>query len=455
MTMSDRSNGSGSGIDSAKDQASHQSADHGSGNHGSSVESQNSGDQAQTSPKDTIRDQFIPIGRADLIDSLPGLSSCTQQDQQKLRQLFRVLDSHLHHQYHSQHTQLQKVYQSLDPDCEFQFNETTSGRCNENSRMVFERLQFLLEKANYRKLTRDDLESAVENASVLGIRLQVNFDLFEELHIYARGNRVEKWTKRTWWKLFREEEFDVDVYQRLVIAFRLKEDKWLSKDHRPNVVYLKSFKSIPHSDMHALLPGTRVKMSLLDQGKIILPTLSGLAISLFKLFRFLVAMTLFATLIKLFYFFGILIGIALYVAKGFFSYVQTKDKYLLNLTRHLYFQNLDNNGGVLLRVLNEAESQDYRELIYGYYILWRFGKRQGLTLEELDEITETNLRRMTRLDIDFEVTDAVDKLKALGLVDTRGDKLIARDIDQALSRLDFQWDSIFTYHWPEKNAGES
>lgn len=400
------------------------------------------------------REQFIPIGRAELFDSLPGITNCTEKDQNRLRELFRVLDAFVHHQYHEQYTGIQKLYQPLDPDSEFSFNSETLNLCDENANQVFSRLEYLLEKANYQKLSQDDLELAIENASVLGFRLKVNFELFEDLHIYARGNRVEKWKKRTWWKLFKEEEFEVDVYQRLVIAFRLRDHKLLSDDHQTDVLYVKSFKSIPHSDMHALLPGTQVRMSLLDQGKIILPALSGLAVSLVKLFRFVMLMTVFATLFRLFTFVGLIVGVGLYIAKGIFSYIQTKDKYLLNLTRHLYFQNLDNNSGVLLRVLSEAESQDLREMVYAYYILWRFGK-QGLTEHELDEIAESNLQRTTELEIDFEVNDALIKLESLQLVECRDEKWFAVEIEKCLKNLDFRWDSVFSYNWPPGEAGLS
>ena len=60
--------------------------------------------------------------------------------------------------------------------------------------------------------------------------MKVDFSLFEELHVYGRGDEIQKWTKKSWWKFFKEEEFDVEVYQRLVIAFRLKDHENLPKE---------------------------------------------------------------------------------------------------------------------------------------------------------------------------------------------------------------------------------
>ena len=42
-------------------------------------------------------------------------------------------------------------------------------------------------------------------------------------------------------------------------------------------------------------------------------------------------------------------------------YPYTRDKYRLCLTRNLYYQNLDNNAGVLFRILEEAEEQELRQ----------------------------------------------------------------------------------------------
>lgn len=411
------------------------------------LDSSSGGTGAEKEPGELDREHFIPIGRDEVFDSLPQIDSIPTEQQHQLRELFRVIDAYLHQQYHVQYSDINRLYAPLDPDSVNVSQDHSAEICDANTRHVFDRLQQILERANYRRLDKGVLEDAIETAGVLGIRLSVDFSLFEELHVYAQGDRTEVWRKRTWWKFFREEEFDVAVYQRLIIAFRLKDHRKLPKDQSTDVVYIKSFKSIPHSDMHALLPGTRVRMSLLDQGKIILPTLSGLAVNLFKMFRMLMVVSVFATIFSLFQVTGLIIGVIAYIAKGIFTYIQTKDKYLLNLTRHLYFQNLDNNSGVLLRVLSEAEEQDYREVVIAYYILWKFGEN-GLLENEIDEIAELNLIRATRLDIDFEVDDALQKLSGMHLAIQKNDRWFCVPISNALAELDFRWDSVFAYHWP-------
>jgi len=357
------------------------------------------------------KEHFIPIGREKLLECLTKFETCSESEQSKLKSFFELISSVLHKQYHERQIRVQKLYQPLDPDSVLILKDPET----KNSSKVFKELIEILANANYRKLSTEELETAVDNATALGLRMKVDFSLFEELHVYGRGDEVQKWTKKSWWKFFKEEEFDVEVYQRLVIAFRLKDHENLPKEQSSSYVYLKSFKSIPHSDLHTLLPGTQVKMSLLDRGKIIIPALSGIVLSIVKIVRLMVAVTIFATLATFIQFWVIPAGIIYYVIKGFLSYQKTKDKYQLNLTRHLYFQNLDNNSGVLLRLLHEAEFQDYREMVIAYYIVWKYGQA-GIDAEKIHQIAEKKLKETIHLDINFEAEDALAKLEKLGAI---------------------------------------
>ena len=375
-------------------------------------------------------EHFIPIGRDKLLECLPEFEKCSESDRSQLIELFDLLSSALHSQYHSEQISLQRLYQPLDPDSILVLKEDTIKDSSE----VFRQVNKILQNANYRKLPTGELETAVENATALGLRMKVDFSLFEELHVYGRGDETETWTKKSWWKFFKEEKFDVKVFQRLIIAFRLKDHDDLPKGQSSSFVYLKSFKGIPHSDLHTLLPGTQVKMTLLDRGKIIIPALSGIVMSIVKIVRLMVAVAIFATLANFIKFWVIPAGIIYYIIKGFLSYKKTQDKYQLNLTRNLYFQNLDNNSGVLLRILNEAELQDYRELVIAYYVLWRFGKA-GMRAKQIDDIAEHQLFETINQKIDFEVDDALEKLESIKLIYKEKGLWFPLNIDESMKEL--------------------
>ena len=67
--------------------------------------------------------------------------------------------------------------------------------------------------------------------------------------------------------------------------------------------------------------------------------------------------------------------------RSFRGYLQTKERYQLSLTESLYYKNLDNNAGVLMRLIDEAEEQENREALLAYYFLRHDVAPTGLTAE--------------------------------------------------------------------------
>src|SRR5439155_6695808 len=129
--------------------------------------------------------------------------------------------------------------------------------------------------ANFKHLSREDIRAALEGASDWGIDMDVYFDVFERLEVFARGDVVGRRTRRRWQNLWRLEEIKVPTYQRLVLILKLKKHKRLGRLADTERVYLKAFKDIPKLDLEMLLPGARVHMTKWDRGKISLPLLSG------------------------------------------------------------------------------------------------------------------------------------------------------------------------------------
>ena len=142
-------------------------------------------------------------------------------------------------------------------------------------------------------------------------------------------------------------------------------------------------------------------------------------------------------------FIGFVGGTIGYGVKSFFGYLRTKDKYQADLTRNLYYQNLDNNAGVLFRLLDEVEEQEFREAILAYALLQQPLHPNGMTPEELDEAAERLLFAATDMHVDFEVCDAIKKLKRLELVQERNGYLKAVPVYIAQMRLDAMWDSFY------------
>lgn len=389
-------------------------------------------------------ENYIPLRRSDLRSLLLDDPILTSPQRDQLTQLCRLLEATIHHEYHDRLERLKDFYTLFDPDAETQRKKTgTPEQREELSEAFFTALMDLVDRANFQHLSHENLTEALDQASAFGIQLDVDFNVFERLEIFVRGSNSVTRSLPGLWNRWSKKSIDVPVYHRLILVFRLRPHKRLGAAADTNTIFIKIFKDIPKSDIDMLLPGTRVSISWFDQGKILVPTLSGVALSLLKIVK---GAALLATagiygLLGLLGLVGGTIGMGI---RSFFAYLNTKDKYHLSLTRSLYFQNLDNNAGVLCRLLDEAEEQDAREVLLAYFLLWKNAGSQGWSVEQLDLAAEQFLLDQTGRQVDFEICDAVDKLIAMKLVTpASGDKWRAAELDDALAVLDATWDGIF------------
>lgn len=397
-----------------------------------------------------LREHFIPIRKSNVVRRLLADPRLPDDQRERFEQMCFILAATLHYQYHARLEELKDLYAPFDPDRDTSgVEDEADSALPQQVTQLFDRFVSLLERANYRKLSQADIEMALHAASHEGVNLDVDFEVFDRLEIYSRGTGVTRKTRRRLRRFYRAERVELPVYRRLIMMFRLREHRRLGRHADSHAVYMKLFKDIPQVDLEMLLPGSRIRMTLLDRSRILLPTLSGLALTLFKIIKGAIVLTL-AGAYGLLGLLGLVGGTIGYGVKSFFGYLRTKDKYQLNLTRNLYFQNLDNNAGVLFRLLDDAEEQEFREAILAYFLLWRDAPAEGWTQDELDASAESLLRQWLDQEVDFEVDDAVDKLVRMNLVELSPDgRLRAVPIDEALRKLDHTWDNLFTYNTPD------
>ena len=401
------------------------------------------------------RTTFIPLRQKDLQEVLIKKFDITNNELVEYKKLCSRLQAIFHVEHLTSLLYLEEIYDTLDPDSNIVDLKTVSAKKREAlTNALLSQLEKLLFSAHYKRLSREELERAIEVGCQWGVQLDVNFDIYERLEIFARGYRTVKLTRRRWQRLFRLESIELPEFQRLIMAFRMspalnagKKDKFKKnqKSLDEKFVYLKAFKNIPENDLEILLPGSKVRLTKLDRAKILLPTLSGMAFTIWKVARGVLVLSLafhFANILG----WAILIGaIGGYVFKSVLSYLNTKNKYQFGLTESLYIKNLDNNSGVIYRILNEAEEQELCEAVLAYTFLWKCtGTDQGLTEEELDELVEEFLEETTGIDVDFEVHDGLGKLERLALA-TRNERQewTAAPIHLASELLNQNWSELF------------
>jgi hypothetical protein len=406
------------------------------------------------------REHFIPLRKQELLDMLCSHPGLRREEADEFRQFARLLGATYHFQYQQRLEEIKTAYAPFDPDADTRpLVRLTADERQQRLNRLFSDFAWLMDRANFKHLCRGDLEPYHRTASDWGVRMDVDYSCFERLAIFARGDVEQKRTRRRWQNFFRLESTMVPVFQRLVLILKLRPHKRLSQSADTESVYIKIFKDIPKLDLNMLLPGARVMMSPLDRGQISLPLVTGFGMLLSRpLLAILHVLLPFVALGRwageefirsggspTWAFWGLATGSLGYGYRSYYGYRQTRQRYRLTLTESLYFQNLDNNGGVLVRLLDEAEEQECREALLAYFFLWRHAGERGWTSGELDSAVEGYLEKTCGVKVDFEIADAIAKLEKLQIVEKLADRFSARPLPVALRVLDRAWDDYFKY----------
>ncbi len=319
------------------------------------------------------------------------------------------------------HEKIDEAYALLDPDRDTSLViEHTDQEQREAAEQLSLWMREAFERANYEEIPRSTLEEACKVSSLWGVPIHVDLNIFRHLNVYARGDVVGKRELRALRNLYRGELVDVEIYRRLVVLFQVLPEMKIEGEGQADRYYLRMFKNIPKADVDMLLPGTKIRFGWFDHTKILIPSLGGLGVSLWKIVRIvlLVAVITTSKLLVLIGLVGATIG---YIARSVTSYFNRKKHYELNLTRSLYFQKLDSNAGVIYRVLEEAQQQEYREAVLALYAL--ISSPNPLSINEVVSVGKTKIREALGVEIVFEAMDAIEILAAIELIEIRGESI--------------------------------
>jgi hypothetical protein len=402
----------------------------------------------------TIRYRFIPFRKTDIVQM------CLQEDrlagkESEFKQLCQMLSSVFHFEFHKLVESLKDNYAPIDPDADTRnINSDTPSI----ERDFVEELNVLLEKANYERVSEEELNSALTEASLFRIRLHVDFDEFSEVLLFCRGVSQRQETLSSFFGLYKK-TIDFTNYDRVVLYLRFRDDLKPGKAQqsipKPGTTLLRLFQNVPRADLEMLFPNTAVRMRLIDKlvigipaaisGGIVFTTKLGASLVLVgSLLGFWLGMSSEPVELNEGTLLALMAGIAAlggYLWKQFNSFKNRKMRFMQALTQSLYFKNLDNNAGVFHRLANDAEEEENKEAVLAYYFLLE--NSQAMKKEDLDKKIEHWLSDKWQCQVDFEIDDALEKLMTLNLVTEADGEYRAVSIQQGIKNLDQRWDDYY------------
>ena len=410
------------------------------------------------------RHRFIPFRKADVIEMCINDSRLSKHDQNLFRQLCHILGSLIHFEFHHQVEMLKDCYSPFNPDADTQSNYDYSEQEKKTlQKKLVEGLAAILNAANFQKITDTDLEEALEEESLFKIRLRVEFDDFEEVIFYQRGESTKEETLVKFFGL-KKELIKFTNYERVAIYIKFKEKDYFKAKRQkdlyftPGSTIIKLFQNVPKADLEMLFPNSEVRMKTVDKliigipaavsGIVVIATKLGASILLIaSVISFWLGLTKREVKIEQQHLIALALGLATlggFLFKQINKFKNRKIKFMKALSDNLYFKNLDNNTGVFHHLVDTAEEEEFKEAILAYYFL--LVEDRDLTITELDETVELWFENKHNCRINFEIEDALHKLERWDLVSREGNIIRRKDLHDAMEQLDKIWDNYFPYH---------
>ena len=412
------------------------------------------------------RGRFIPFRKADLISMCIETGRVPKNAEADFHDFRRILEALLHFEYHQLLESLKDAYAPFNPDADTRPIRPLDPEALFTHQKTFvKQMNILLDAANFEPITETDLKNALAEESLFKIRLAVNFDDFEEVLFFRRGERVHHETLISFAGL-KKTPMAFTNYDRVVVYLKFKDAAYFSAAGRrglpytPGATLIKLFQNVPKADLEMLFPNSEIRMKTIDKLVIGIPAaVSGAVVVVSKLGA---SLALVGSLVA--FWLGlressvdinqkhlVALGLGMVALGGFLfkqisKFKNRKLRFMKVLAENLYFKNLDNNAGVFHHLTDAAEEEEFKEALLAYLFLTQ--SENGLTRQQLDDAVESWLEKEWDCAIDFEVDDALAKLERWDLVQHQGERLCALSLADAKTRLDHIWDNYFTYHQP-------
>ena len=445
------------------------------------------------------RDRFIPLRKSDIVTGLAANGGLDDDQQTSLWQFARVLGAIFHHRYFKELERLREAYFDFDPEVTPAAHGATHD-LQRAYRILSEEFVRVLEEANFVEIPHEEIIRAFGEHALVRVKIKAPVEDYRDVRMFRRGHHQETIEVSSWYGL-RRRPLKVDVYDDVVLMVATRPEdappdetakrsktlvsawraenwrgkKWQSKilqtkilqtkilqtknrqtktkKIRDGAVLFKYFRHIARGDLEALFPNVRVVMSLFDQLTLGVPAVVGGVPIVLK-----VASTMTILFVVAGFYLGLngtmhdndteqalaalsgLFALGAFVLRQWGNFHRQSLIHQKQVTDNIYYRNINNNSGIFNYIIGEAEEQDWKETLLGYYGL--LTAKAPLSREELGAQIEAQLLRLFGLRIAFAVDDALSKLKGLDLLREADGRFSVPPLADALARLETEWKGL-------------
>jgi hypothetical protein len=309
-----------------------------------------------------------------------------------------------------------RAYARINPDRETVDVLNADPPGDSEFRQLNSKVQHMLEKANFEQLSDDQVKTALEAGSTHGIKVKLDEDSLEEMSIWVRGRSTAPYHRRTLKHPIKGETSQVEVFNRLAL---------ITRPAGESNVQVRLFKDIPIRDVEALLPNANVSMGLRD-AVMMIGSGAGAVWTVIAVGLVAASQLLWVVAVPL-------AGLFWKVFSGYRRAIKDRDS---NRAKHLYFQSLGANRSAIHLISYMICEEEIKEsvLLYAFCLDVENDGRSTSESAIKAEI-EAYLKELTKIEVDFDIDDAIETLDRLSLWKDRTELRVI-GLDEASGKLE-------------------
>ena len=211
------------------------------------------------------RAHFIPFRKRDVLAMCLAEGALAEGEAEAFSQCAAMAASLIHQEFHVRLEALKDAYAPVAADSDTRpMPALGAARPPQHPLDLVRALTAVLERANYETVSRLELHGALSEESLFRVRLHVNYDDFDEVLVFKRGETERTETVRRWFRL-RKRKITFVNYDRVLVYVRFKDAAHFRRRRRrrlpfvPGTGFIKLFQNIPKADVEMLFPNAEVR----------------------------------------------------------------------------------------------------------------------------------------------------------------------------------------------------
>lgn len=367
-------------------------------------------------PHSSVDDRCVPLRAGELVDVLAKDRRSFGELGPEVRRVAGAMGLVVSQEAAAFEEEIDDLYDAFNPESDsLSIGRPSDHGGEEAFQKLRRRCEYLLQRANFHKLTDEQMQEAVLAGQVSGLRVRLDEERVDMLSVWVRGRGWSSRSVRSINSPFKGRVVPMPLFRRVLVFARLKDDP---------AIHLKMFREIPLSGLEALLPHARAQMGWFDRMQAFAGAGGVIGSTVWRLSKMGIRFTSIGGRMILRTQILWIIGFALVLLafRAIFGFKRARDKRDTQRTRHLYFQNMSNNAGVIHTLTTMVAQEEQKEAILAWTLC--AAAQSGLiepiaSEDDLRHRVGRYIARRFGVRIRFDSNDACEALERMGLWEDR------------------------------------